>query len=665
MTTYTLRLVKATDRRSPSATLSLNTTSGYGIYLPEGSFAPYAGDADVLQMPVNRAATDGQRHINEVRKNAEFTLPLSIRARNQAEAASYRNQIAGYLHAAAAYEQKNVGAPVYLEHRFGDGLESKSPPTFGSFSRYWYIKRGEARWPDDLHGVRLKNGYIVNASIELTCAPLAYGLQEPVGNADFFASLTLLGTILKYPAAAYISGSSFTVSLWMSYPADDDFFPFELYVSGANYIGPWYDFSETKWNLRVNGSDTTASGTNSYTVGDLIHVAVVGSSSNVKLYINNTLVLTRGSAFSATGNYTLYLGSKISGTTTKYTSTIDNVQIWQSEFSSDDVAALYNAGYYIKAAGYDIHRPPFLYSRDGAGGFETVDGTIGAGTGKNWGCMYWLSGDASPLWYADVTPTAYVAADYGLILGHQTYDTANTDFSTVAHYHDEDGTTDTGSSSNNAYGTSNTSTDQHIFKTLTNATYIQRLTGRYTMYARFRLVTSSATCVLTPFMQFDNSTSSASRIYFGNGVTVATSTTMELVRVGDIVFPEWWDGVRSAKMIWGLRVEKGGATLSLQYDFMLLVKNAIELPINTTSSVTLGTTNSIILRNGNADVQDSSDQIDYHLNWIGGDLAMVPGQYNYIWCLTGQAGATCYANQAVDSSQWYITPRYTTSGPLG
>lgn len=667
-----LQLISGGDEYSPPQTptdsLDLAEFGGYidhNCFLPYDGFSPASGDSDYTWSGLTSQRA-GQRLYDEKVDNAKVPLKFNLRGDTTGQLEWLRSQVQQYISRAKLYEKRGVGEPIWIRHRWTpEALRGKPEPVVGQWSRYWrVIAGGPLRWPRDVHSSLLHGGHVPATEAELVLSPFAYGRNQRLGHAD---GLAVSGSDVSFHydiAAGVISGTTWTLAGWMKYPANADFWPFELYGGSSNWLLAMYDYSESRWEFQYPSYYVPAGSTVAHNIGDDIHVVVVATGSAIKFYVNGTLYInfTTTPLVDLTGGFSLFLGSKYSAASTAYTNGLDGWRMWQNEFSASEIAALYADELPTKLSGGEIGRPPYLKTLGGFGAFDNVDGVLSSAAKDNWGVAHWLPGDVSPV----VTDIELPQGSFGPSTAYGFYLGVQPDHETLTpsqqHWVDFSGTTDTGNSSGDAYNSESSSSNSTKVLTLTSQDMIEHLHGRYRLLARMTITTAAQTVDVTPFIQFDDGNTA---ILFDTR-TISTQANMQLYDLGDVVLSRWRNNPPK-KLTWGLLIVRGGVTKVINLDWLLLLPNPVSMPLIGSASITVAAGHTVVIRpqERQVEVRDGSGYIERRLSYIGRDIDLLPGFYNYIWLVLGRDATQFYpaATPANGASQWYITPRWATSGP--
>lgn len=633
--------------RTPTATLDLaGYNIGERIYLHTDGFSPSVRTKRTMTKTIGR---NGQRLIEVEADNATIELYTYLSGGGYTELEYARREIAKYVQQAEDYESNGIGSPVWIRHRWTPvALKDKADPQVGQWSRYWRVLGADMEWPRDLHAGQLASGNVERLLTRLVCAPVAMGHRELAYNT---AGLPGVDSDISLSKAVSLSTTTgdWCIAGWFKHLAAS-YCVFELYYTANYYFNARYNAANTRWEIRYKAGGSVVlmySGAYTYTAGTWLHVAM---STNGNLYINGVLTTTMGVYGWQLG--TFYLGDRLSGSDTGYAGNVDGWRIWEENWTQAEIQALYADELPVKTAGLDIGRPLYNKSRDGSGALDNCDGTISGAARDNWTVIGAVPGDLpTPLRIIINPPNAGPTSAWGYYLGLETSAAGLTP--TNQHWSEYSGTTDTGTSSGDAYKQdASIGSDWILFKDVNTQAYAELLRGRYTVLLRMRSVTTDVT--LQPFIQFYDSDS---RMLFAEKM-VPDGSVMNLVEVGDLVIPDYESLPR---VVWGAYVQYPGSSYTLYTDFVAILKNAVKLTLTTSANVTSATSDKLVVDNGAAELQKSTGQKFRDISYVGPVLEVVPGLYNYLFGLFGKDAAQHYP-QLGSTVTVYVTPRWTTSG---
>lgn len=649
-----VKLIKGTTKKSPTSELNLaETGGGRNISLPFGGFAPANADKKIAWsgQSLNH---NSQKRSGQSRDVVEQTITLDLRGNNRQHLDILRGQIEQYCADAWLFNDQRRGESVWLKYRLTDDLADKAEPVFGVWSKFREVLDGEFSWPKSLSDELLRANWVQGCDLKLTCAPYPEGCDITLANAaglpEDEASVTLVGSI----AAGDLPDSNLAVALWIEFPGGTDFTQFQLYYDSTHYLYTYWDDSESKWKIASNSgsgeTETAAGATSSHTAGDLIHVMMVSNGTDIRLYVDSSLSVTRTENYSPAGAaLSLYLGTK-QGSFNPHPEGLDGVKVFAEEWSASEVATLYESELVIKSAGQYVARPAYMKTRVGLGGFDNVDGAISGGARDNWGVAGWIPGTA-PALVKKVMIGGFSWGPNNVVGWHIGWQPSlSTITPTNQHWADVSGVSASGAASADAYYSSTTTDDEDLTKSITASSYIALLRGRYTLLARIRC---TGTTDLKAFTEYLNS---SSRTYFDT-LSVGNTTFQFLRRVSDIHID--YEDV-PAKFDWGIRVERGGASIQLDVDFYMLIPNPVYVEMTGSDNITMTSSYSAVIYRDRGVILNGSGQIERLMSRVGPPIELWPGHYNYVWVVFGKIGSAYSVTVQMPTIAWVVTPRWVS-----
>jgi hypothetical protein len=365
----------------------------------------------------------------------------------------------------SCYAKRNDGAAVTSSDLqiWGQGVARTT--TFVSASDGWYLCYAvfTAAASASTHGVQVKTAkaiYVDDFQVEFEMGELSYPTPFCAGwqlgcswsGTAHASTSTRNDTTLDGPTTS--PGDEFTLAFWMS-PLFDSSAQVGAITEFFNCCGVALEFavSPIRLNLFNDGTSVGFSSTQSWSYGDWLHVAVRNpSGDNVELYLNGVLELTGSGAtannfVSPTGIFRLYKNTN-PGTLVAAPLVLDGWRIWREALTAAQILQLYNNESAIKTAGDGIGMPPFLWTKDGDGGLDAVDGEVSSTAKDNFAVLGGVPGDAPAKVRFEFDPPTS-----GDVRGYYLARRATKDVFTPegTSFLDYSGTADSGSSSGDAY----------------------------------------------------------------------------------------------------------------------------------------------------------------------------------------------------------------------
>jgi len=178
------------------------------------------------------------------------------------------------------------------------------------------------------------------------------------GKYDACASFNGSNSIINFGAggiqATSAVSNSFSISWWMKTTATDKNALFNTYGSGSGAFGfsleMGYDVSTAgKLKLWTNYGSTVTTGfsTGAINDGNWKHIVIVKdvSGATMKVYVNNSEVLSASIGTSAHVGNPLVFGSYTDHAAYEYTGLFDQARVYDSALSSSEITSLYNESY--------------------------------------------------------------------------------------------------------------------------------------------------------------------------------------------------------------------------------------------------------------------------------------------------------------------------------
>ena len=161
--------------------------------------------------------------------------------------------------------------------------------------------------------------------------------------AKIYTGYVKFGTASLYPGYGITTPSSsdfafltenFTIDFWAYFTPN--YYTVGIYLDKTNTIGKhgiWYYMNGNRCILHYNGSEIYNSGDNAFSLSDWAHIALVGTGSAIKIYLNGVLF------HSVTVNYNIPTNdAAIFGTNYNATCPVDEFRIsnfarWTTDFT--------------------------------------------------------------------------------------------------------------------------------------------------------------------------------------------------------------------------------------------------------------------------------------------------------------------------------------------
>jgi hypothetical protein len=438
---------------------------------------------------------------------------------------------------------------------------------------------------------------------------------------------------------------------WASDEATDDI---GIVFRGVSYIGPPFDTTQLTWDYantrfvleRINNGTNVATingSSQAFDYGDWVHIAIVQTATTLYLYING---LEDGSASIKAGAQDggiFQLSSSQIGDPS-INGLLDGLRLFSTPPSATEIANLFASEQPIKAAGKLIGVPLFLWTKDGDGDFEAVDGTVFGVEKNHWGIVG-VSGEIEALCEWQIKPpTSSPSRVYWL--GRIAADEAFTPSGVV--WLEYIGNAAVGSASDDAYESDTGSGDNDFDAVLTKV-----LPGCYEFFARFKATTNAV--IIKPFYRLGSGDPVE-----GDGISIPTNANFLFRDVGELALPE---GAPGTTYTAGIRVERNG-TATAQIDFIMLMPTNHSCRVEAEqASLTIASGDIIVIAGRSALALDASD--DYSqlqkFHFEGNPVTVVPHKYNHIFLLQGEEGEQ-YDVTDVATVEMFATPRYLLPG---